>query len=108
MACVCWYSQQTRSWQRRYPNKEISPSRCYWLMTSGVTSNVKSLRKAGRYGSVSVHDFDGSTLPYTDNLVNLVVVDTFSTLHDTGLEVRGSVAHCCASGYSLVRLLGHV
>ncbi len=33
------------------------------------------IRAAGIYGTVSVDKFDGTTLPYTDNLVNLVVSD---------------------------------
>ena len=32
------------------------------------------VKSKGRYGLVSVDQFDGKTLPYTDNLINLVVV----------------------------------
>ena len=39
VACACWYSQLTSSWQRRYPNKEVSSYRCYWPTASSVTSN---------------------------------------------------------------------
>ena len=35
----------------------------------------QAVREAGVYGRVSVDRFDGHALPYTDNLINLVVVD---------------------------------
>ena len=35
----------------------------------------KSLRAAGLYGKVSVYKFNGKSLPYADNLVNLIVAD---------------------------------
>ena len=48
----------------------------------GLDTNPKNVRKArvhirsvGAYGAVSVDGFDGRRLPYTDNLVNLVVAD---------------------------------
>ncbi len=50
-----------------------------------VAQQRRAIREAGRYGSVSVHAFDGPGLPYTDNLVNLVVVDTYPTLRKHGL-----------------------
>ena len=41
----------------------------------------KHIRSLGLYGPVSVETFDGKDLPYTDNLVNVVV-------RDTGCEIR--------------------
>ena len=39
----------------------------------------KYIRSLGLYGPVSADMFDGEHLPYSDNLVNLVVVDPHST-----------------------------
>ena len=41
-------------------------------MVSAARAHITSL---GRYGKVSVDTFDGGTLPYIDNLVNLVVAE---------------------------------
>ncbi|MDP6848171.1 MAG: PQQ-binding-like beta-propeller repeat protein, partial [Kiritimatiellia bacterium] len=38
-----------------------------------VETARKQLRAAGQYGKVSVANFDGTTLPYADNMVNLIV-----------------------------------
>ena len=45
-----------------------------------VAGARKDLEARGLYGRITVDEFDGKTLPYADNLVNLVV------LHDTGPE----------------------
>ncbi|MFV2066875.1 MAG: class I SAM-dependent methyltransferase, partial [Pirellulales bacterium] len=42
----------------------------------------KHIRSLGLYGRVSVETLDGKELPYTDNLVNMVV------MQDTGYEIR--------------------
>jgi len=39
-----------------------------------VDAARKRLKSAGRYGQVTVGWFDGKRLPYTDNLVNLIVI----------------------------------
>ena len=47
-----------------------------------VAAARKHVRSLGLYGPVSAHTFDGSHLPYTDNLVNLVVAEDASALAD--------------------------
>jgi len=42
----------------------------------------KYIRSRGLYGPVSVETFDGKHLPYTDNLVNVVVRDTGCKIRD--------------------------
>lgn len=42
----------------------------------------KHIRSLGLYGPVSVETFDGKHLPYTDNLVNVVVRDTGCKIRD--------------------------
>jgi len=51
-------------------------------LVHGLDSNAKAveaarkhLRMLGIYGPVSVEEFDGKRLPYTENLVNLVVAE---------------------------------
>ena len=51
----------------------------------GLDSNAQAvqaarqyIRRQGIYGPVSIEHFDGKSLPYTDNLVNLVVADNAS------------------------------
>jgi hypothetical protein len=45
------------------------------LYRDGVTEARRAITAMGLYGKVSIAKFDGSTLPYSDNLVNLLVVD---------------------------------
>jgi len=45
------------------------------------------IQSLGCYGDVSVDAFDGRRLPYADNLVNLVVVDTRCEMRDVGSEI---------------------
>ncbi len=52
-----------------------------------VVQQRQAIRQAGRYGDVSVHGFEGTELAYTDNLANLVVVDSFPALCKRGLTV---------------------
>ena len=52
----------------------------------------KHIRKLGIYGPVSVDIFDGKRLPYTDNLVNLVVAE------DTGDVSRAELMRVLAPG----------
>ena len=40
-----------------------------------VQAGREYVRKRGIYGPVSIEHFDGKSLPYADNLVNLVVTD---------------------------------
>ncbi|MHC4404161.1 MAG: hypothetical protein ACYTG0_31285, partial [Planctomycetota bacterium] len=48
-----------------------------------VASARKRLEAGGLYGKITVDVFDGKTLPYADNLVNLVV------LHETDADLDG-------------------
>jgi outer membrane protein assembly factor BamB len=69
----------------------------------GLDSSAKDVAKArerihklGLYGSVSVEQFDGSVLPYADNLVNLMIVqDAGSVPMDEVMRVLvpGGVAY---------------
>ncbi len=45
-----------------------------------VMATRKNIRAAGRYGTVTARRFDGTTLPYVDNLVNLIVADKTTTV----------------------------
>ncbi len=52
-----------------------------------VEAARKRLKSAGRYGQVTVGWFDGKRLPYTDNLVNLIVIgDTRHEIRDEELK----------------------
>jgi outer membrane protein assembly factor BamB len=46
------------------------------------------LRSHGSYGVVSAGVFDGGRLPYTDNLVTILVLDDFAALQQRGLTLR--------------------
>ena len=46
----------------------------------------KAVRARGEYGTVSASTFDGSHLPYTDNLVNFLIVNDISALDKPGLS----------------------
>ncbi|MHC4546931.1 MAG: class I SAM-dependent methyltransferase, partial [Planctomycetota bacterium] len=50
------------------------------------------IKAQGTYGAVSVEQFSGSALPYTDNLINLVVVQ------DAGKVPMGDVMRVLAPG----------
>ena len=45
------------------------------------------LSTQGIHGAVTAQEFDGKHLPYIDNLINLVVVDTRCELQDAGSEI---------------------
>ena len=47
-----------------------------------VTAAQEAILDGGRYGMVSVEQFGGGRLPYTDNLVNLIVVEDAKLLSD--------------------------
>ena len=46
------------------------------------------LRSQGSYGVVSAGVLEGGRLPYTDNLVTILVVDDFAALQQRGLSLR--------------------
>jgi hypothetical protein len=45
------------------------------------------IRSRGMYGTVSVGTLDDGQLPYTDNLINIVVVDSYPDLRTKGLSL---------------------
>ncbi len=53
-----------------------------------------SIRSAGCYGAVSVDLFDGVHLPYVDNMVNLLVVETGSEIAVSDKEIMRVLAPC--------------
>jgi len=55
-----------------------------------IAKTRDELRAGGLYGKISVRDFDGKTLPYADNVVNLILVS------------RGA---CRVSGEEIARVL---
>jgi len=56
---------------------------------AGVAEARKNIRTAGLCGKVSVQQFTGKTLPYADNLVNLVVMqDAGYGMRDAGYGIR--------------------
>ena len=46
----------------------------------------KAVRSRGMYGTVSAGTFAGRRLPYADNLINVVVVDSYPSLMSDGLS----------------------
>jgi len=48
----------------------------------------RAIRSRGMYGTVSVGTLDGDRLPYTDNLINIVVVDSYPNLRKKGLSLE--------------------
>jgi outer membrane protein assembly factor BamB len=46
----------------------------------------QAIRSRGMYGSVSANVAEGAALPYTDNLVNIMVVDSYPSLAKAGLS----------------------
>jgi len=63
-----------------------------------------TIRDAGVYGPVWAEHFAGKVLPYTDNLVNLVVVDTRCEMRDAGSEILRVLA---PRGVAVVREKGN-
>jgi len=73
--------------------------------------NVKKAREhiqsLGLYGSVSVERFDGQRLPYTDNLVNLVVSENLGDISMNEVMrvlAPGGVAHLKSGGKWIERI----
>jgi len=73
------------------------------LSTGDVTMARKYIKMRGLYGPVSVDHFDGQTLPYVDNLVNLIVVENQAEVSDDEimrvLAPRGVVYSKTADGW---------
>jgi len=47
----------------------------------------KVIRSRGMYGIVSADTLEGGRLPYVDNLINIVVVDSYPNLHTKGFAL---------------------
>ncbi len=62
------------------------------------------LSRMGLYGKVTVDTFDGRRLPYINNLVNMVVVDTRCEMQDAGSEILRVLA---PRGVAVVREKGN-
>jgi len=48
----------------------------------------KIIRSRGMYGTVSADTYEGGRLPYADNLINIVVVDTYPAAMKSGFPVE--------------------
>jgi len=64
------------------------------FLVHGLDENLENVRQArtylaekGIYGKASVEHITGGELPYIDNLVNLIVVDTRFEMRDAGSEM---------------------
>lgn len=64
------------------------------FLVHGLDADARNVRKArehiqaiGLYGKVSVEQWAGGQLPYADNLVKLLVVDTRCEMRDVGSEI---------------------
>ncbi len=62
------------------------------------------LSSKGIHGAATVREFDGRHLPYIDNLVNLIVVDTRYEMRDAGSEILRVLT---PGGVALVREKGN-
>ena len=62
------------------------------------------IRSLGIYGDVSVDRWPGERLPYTDNLVNVIVVETRCEMRDAGSEILRVLA---PRGVAIVREKGN-
>ena len=76
-----------------------------------VAGARQRLETAGLYGKITVDEFDGKTLPYADNLVNLIVVHATSadregvgvSLEEIMRVLAPGGAFCCETGESPAR-----
>jgi outer membrane protein assembly factor BamB len=66
-----------------------------------VTRARDYIQSLGIYGKVSVNEFDGRRLPYTDNLVNLIVVEDRSSISTKELDRA-----LCPNGVAYIRKNG--
>jgi outer membrane protein assembly factor BamB len=73
-------------------------------LDADVTKARETIRAAGLYGPVSAQPWNGDALPYTDNLVSLVVVDARCETRDPGTEILRVLA---PRGSAIVREEGN-
>ena len=74
------------------------------VSTSNVEQARKHIRSLGRYGRVSVDTFDGTHLPYVDNLVNLVVADDLGDVSMVEvMRVLAPLGVACINGRKTVK-----
>jgi len=59
---------------------------CLDREASRCAGKRRSVRARGAYGTVSAGTLEGSRLPYTDNLINIVVVEGYPALRKQGLS----------------------
>jgi len=72
--------------------------------SENVAAARRHIQSLGLYGEVSVDRWDGKHLPYVDNLVNLVVVDTKYEVQDAETEIMRILA---PRGVAVVREKGN-
>lgn len=60
---------------------------CLCTEPDTCTGVRKAIRSRGMYGTVSAGTLDGDRLPYTDNLINIVVVDSYPDLRKKGISL---------------------
>ena len=79
---------------------------CLHVDSAAVDALRRSIRAAGMYGAVSASRHSGAALPYADNLVNLLVVDSYPALAQKGLttdealRVLAPLGRCCLGGWT--------
>ena len=72
--------------------------------TNAVRTARTTIATSGPYGRTTVRKYDGEHLPYIDNLVNLIVVDTGCEMRDAGSEMLRVLA---PRGVAIVREKGN-
>ena len=62
----------------------------------------KAIRAHGMYGDVSADTFEPGRLPYTENLINIVVVDSYPRLAKAGFSAAEVIRVLAPLGYACV------
>jgi outer membrane protein assembly factor BamB len=81
------------------------------FLVHGLDTNANTIAQAratiraqNRYGRVSVAQYDGKTLPYRDNLINLIVADTLGSVpKDEALRVLTPLGVLVVGGKNTVK-----
>jgi outer membrane protein assembly factor BamB len=68
-----------------------------------VESARKNLKELGIYGRISVNTFDGKTLPYSDNLINLVIADKIKLTETEILRVLAPLGTAYINGKKITK-----
>ena len=70
-----------------------------------VATAREIVQSLGLTGQVTIDRFDGQTLPYVDNLVSLIVVDTRCAMRDAGNGIRDPGSEVRDVGSEILRVL---